>query len=325
MRIVVAGHSCVDLVPRLRGAVDPSPGAFAAIGELAIRAGGSVANTGRALAELGCEVEIVTTVGDDALGPLLRDELGRISSACTIERTPEVGTSYSLVLEHDGLSRTIWHHVGSAAVFTGDAVDPTGAALVHLGYPPALPGLLTDDARPFRTLIARVREAGATMSVDMSVVPETEEADWIPLLTDLLPGIDVITPSVDDLTSIGWLPAAPSPVEIAEGAHRMLAAGAAVVMVSDGERGAYLCASGADRLAAGGRVTTALGDAWPGHRSWVEPEPVASVATTNGAGDAATAGLLFALLSGYAPAEAGRLAARVAARRIGGDPADERR
>jgi len=318
-RIVVAGHSCVDLIPRLPAHPSLEAGELVDIGPLAMVPGGSVVNTGQALVELGMPVEIVTTAGDDALGDHLRDHIARLSPRHVIRRVSGVGTSYSVVLEHDGRSRTIWHHIGSATAFTGEELDPAGAELVHLGYPTALPALIADDARAFHAVLARIKASHATSSVDLSTLPASQpSAQWPGLLHRVLPSIDVFTPSADDLVSIGWLAPHPTTDQIADAADRLCAAGSAIVMVSDGARGAYLCAADSGRLFRGGHALLPLAESWSGHRSWIPAEPVARVVTTNGAGDTASAGLLYGILNGYAPAEAGRFAATLAARRIGG-------
>lgn len=318
-RIVVVGHSCVDLIPQLPDDPRVEAGAFVDIGPLTMQAGGSVVNTGSALIELGVPVRLVTTVGDDDLGAYLRAALAELSGDHVIRVAEGAGTSYSLVLEHGGTSRTIWHHVGSAAAFTGAEVDPTDAAIMHLGYPTALPGVLTDDAQPLHALLKRASAAGATRSVDLSTLPSSQSsAHWPALLGRLLPAIDVITPSADDLVSLGWLAERPDRERLAEAAHRLLAHGAAVAMVSDGPRGAYLCTADAPRLRRGGRALEPLAESWSRHAGWIDAHPVKHVVTTNGAGDTATAGLLYGILNRYAPAEAGRSAAALAARRIAG-------
>lgn len=318
-RVIVAGHSCVDLIPRLP--TDPSlqAGALVDIGPLTMQPGGSVVNTGRSLAELGVPVEVVTTIGDDALGGFLRASLADLSPHHSIRQATGVGTSYSLVLEQHGHSRTIWHHIGSAAAFTGDEVDPVGAELVHLGYPTALPGMLAHDADPLVAMLSRVGAAQATRSVDLSTVPASQATDhWPALLRRIAPLIDVFTPSADDLVSIGWLAPDPSPDDVADAARRLCAAGAAVVMVSDGARGAALCTGDETRLGRAGRALAPLAPSWSSHAGWIPAAPVDEVVTTNGAGDTASAGLLYGILNGYAPAEAGRSAAAFAARRVSG-------
>lgn len=321
-RIVIVGHSCVDLSPELRGPLDLRPGTLQEIGPLGMRPGGCVVNTAAALVELGLAVRIQTTVGDDLLGRYLHDELLALSPDAKIVVASHAATSYSIVLESEGRSRTLWHHAGSAAAFDGQGFDPTDADVVHLGYPPTLPALLPDDGAPLRAILDRARQAGATTSVDMSVTSEPAGTrDWTRLLTAALPLIDVFSPSVDDLTSIGWLTPEPTPADIVDAADRILAAGAAVVLVSDGERGAWLAAASETRVRAGGRLLQPLASTWHLHREWVAPAPVGRVATTNGAGDTATAGLLFALVSGVGPHHAGRFAAELAAHRIEGhDP-----
>ena len=317
--VIVTGHCCVDLLPSFAAEPIVAPGAFSNVGPLEVRCGGSVVNTGEALVALGWPIHVVATIGDDHLGGVLGARLRELDHHAQIE-TVQLGTSYSIVLERRGESRTIWHHEGSNAGYAPGTVDPNGASLVHLGYATTLPGLLDHDLAPFLDLLGRIAAAGATSSVDFATVdPRTPDFDaWPQRLERLLPLIDVVSPSADDLVSMGWLTPAAEPEQIADAAGRLVEAGAGVAFVTDGARGAYLHVGAGDRLARGGRVLAALGSEWHGAQLWTPAVPVETVLGTNGAGDTATAGLIHALLSGYTPRNASRTAAALAAARIAG-------
>lgn len=316
--VVVAGHACVDLIPALPSDPTMEPGGFSNVGPLEVRCGGSVVNTGEALVALGRRVRLVAALGRDHLGGILSERLRALDPAARLAAVG-TGTSYSFVLERGGSSRTLWHHEGSNAAFTGREVDPTGAALVHLGYATALPGLLVDDLAPFVDLLARISAAGATNSVDFATVdPRSDDGEWPRRLARLLPLLDVVSPSADDLVSLGWLPSRPRPEDVADAARRLVDAGVGIAFVTDGERGAHLQVAEATRLARGGRVLARLGADWPGAAIRVPAVPVADVVGTNGAGDTATAGLIDALLSGYTPRDASSAAVALAAQRVAG-------
>lgn len=317
--VIVAGHACVDLLPDLRVAPTIDAGALSNIGRLEIRCGGSIVNTGEALVALGRDIRVSAAIGDDRLGGILAERLLELDPSAAID-VVDVGTSYSIVLEHGGSSRTIWHHEGSNARIDGSRLEVTGAALVHLGYATALPGLVRPVLDPFLALLRRIAAAGATSSIDFATLdPRSPDRDeWPERLSRLLPHMDVVSPSADDLASLGWIPRNPDPRQVAEGARRLIEAGAAVAFVTDGERGAHLCTAEGERMARGGAAIARLGPPWADQDLSVPAVAVERVVGTNGAGDTATAGLIHALLSGYTPRDAGRLAVALAAQRVAG-------
>jgi sugar/nucleoside kinase (ribokinase family) len=284
-----------------------------------------VSNTGGDLVDLGLPVDVVATVGDDDLGVLLRRMVGeRTGMTPRLRRVSGSASSYSLVFEAPGLDRTVWHHVGSNAFFDGSEVELSDELdLVHLGYPNLLPALVADGAAPMREMLARLRGAGVTTSVDLAVVDPgspTGGLDWEKILRLTMREADVVTPSVDDLISA--LPKHAGPADhddasVERLAETLLDWGAAVVAVSAGARGVFLCTADTARLRAGGR---AFGDpdAWVGVREWMEPYPLTRLATTTGAGDAATAGLLCGLLIGLSPRRSAALAMACAAAVVSG-------
>ena len=302
--IVVAGHICVDLTPTLGTNARIDPGTLIGVGPVNISLGGCVANTGIALAELGATVRLHATVGNDELGRIAERTIAEHSNlSADLSVSATLATSYSLVIEPPDTDRTFWHHTGANAEFTGAQLQLDSADLLHVGYPPLLPGLLTDGGLPLVTLFTRAHRNGTTTSLDLAVVDTASDAgsyDWELILGSVLPLTDIISPSVDDLTSaLGAVHSDDGTVEAM--AEKLLAWGAAVVAISAGAEGVLLRTAGAERLRDGGRMLAPLADRWADVTLRMPPRRVDKIHTTNGAGDASTAGLLFAMLGGADP------------------------
>lgn len=315
--ILLAGHLCVDLVPRTHRFV-VEPGGLSEIGPLSLRLGGSVANTGIALTALGHDVAIAARVGDDELGLLASRLVARSGLAGEPIVTPGQGTSYSLVVEPDGADRAFLHHSGANAAFDGDEAHVDGADIVHVGYPSLLPALIADGGAGLLTLLERARTAGAVTSLDLAVVDASSGVDWYDLLGRAMPLVDIASPSVDDLRSALHEPTA-TPDQLVE---LLLGWGAGVAAVSDGPRGLTLGAADADRLSTSGTTLAGLAEEWSGAHLHQPALNVGRPLTTNGAGDASTAGILSAIALGGSPRDAafGAVSAAAAAIR-GGSPA----
>jgi sugar/nucleoside kinase (ribokinase family) len=316
---VVAGHICIDLTPALPGAPCVEAGRLVAVGPMALRPGGSVANTGLGLAQLGMPARLAADVGNDGLGALLVGMLdGPNVDTSGVRRVPGGATSYSVVVQPPGADRTFWHHVGTNATFDGAAVDLRGAQLLHIGYPPILPALAACEGAGLLALLERAGAAGVTTSVDLADMDPSSPAaaeDWKRIFARALPHIGVFAPSIDDLASVlgGDVPRTPAAVA-ALGRH-LLGLGAGVVLLKAGAAGLYLGTADGARLARGGAVLGACAPDWACRELWA-PSMQVDVTGTTGAGDAAIAGLLFALSEGVGPEGALAFASATAATRI---------
>ncbi len=318
-RLAVVGHICIDLTPAITDAARLAPGRLIDVGPLAVSLGGCVANTARALSNLGLSSRIHATVGDDDLGRLVADKLAEIDGVVGSPRIVRgSSTSYSLVLEPAGSDRTFWHHTGANDLFDGADVDLNGIDALHIGYPSLLPRMLDDDAELLLRLLRRARAAGVTTSIDLAVVdPDDTGRDWESILRAVIAETDVISPSLDDLTSaLG--PSSAAGGGLAEFAARLLSWGAAVVAVSDGSAGMLLRTADAARLSRAGRLLAPLADAWADATVRMPPVAVETVVTTNGAGDALTAGLLSAIADESSPQVACSVATAAAAAVVSG-------
>ena len=311
---IVAGHVCVDLIPELEALPDVGPGELAEVGPLTAAAGGCVANTGGALAALGADVAVAGDAGDDPLGALLETMLAaRGVDTGQIRRRAGETTSYSLVLEAPGRDRAFWHHVGANAAFDGATVELAGTDLLHVGYPSLLPALTADGGAALSALLARTREQGAITSLDLAVIDPASDAarlDWGALLGRLMPLVDVISPSIEDLRSgLGFVE------DLGGAARRLVAMGAGVALVTAGQDGLALCTGDAARLRAAGPALAVAVARWAGAEHAV-PAVEVEVHSTLAAGDAASAGLLWGILDGLGPRESLQLAAETAAAQV---------
>jgi sugar/nucleoside kinase (ribokinase family) len=319
LEAIVAGHICVDLIPAFAAEARIEAGKLFEVGPLRAAAGGCVANTGLALAQLGASSRLVADIGNDDLAGLLRLALEAEGSDISGVRRVEGGdTSYSIVIQPPGRDRTFWHHPGANAHFDGTDFDLSVGSLLHVGYPPILPALWEDAGAPLGALFKRARAAGMTTSLDMCGVDAESPAsqvDWSAFLLNVLPLTDVFVPSLDDMA--GAMPGRnlATLAGIRDLGSWLIDAGAAVVMLKAGEAGQYLRTGGSDRLADAGSALTGARALWANRELWF-PSLSVAVASTTGSGDAAAAGLIFGLLRDMGPEQALATAAGAAASRV---------
>jgi sugar/nucleoside kinase (ribokinase family) len=270
----------------------------------------------------GVPTRVCSRVGNDQLGEITRRLLAEHGIELDdITTTAGAATSYSIVLQLPGRDRTFWHHPGANAVFQGEEVSLDGVDILHFGYPPLLPALLADDAAPLLNLLKEARSRQVTTSVDLAVVDRrsrSAEVDWRRVFARIMPYVDIATPSIDDLTSALAIARTPDDDLVEECARRLVDDGCAVAVVSAGARGAYAVSAGADRLAGAGAALSSVRSTWSSTAEWVPAAEPRLVVSTTGAGDAASAGLLYGLAQGVGIRRATRLAARFAAATIEG-------
>ncbi len=159
--IIVSGHLCLDLIPRMEHvplSSLSSPGRLFEVGAMDVSTGGAVSNTGLALHRLGINVRLMATVGGDMLGRATVEFLNTrdpaLSQLITVQ--PDLSSSYTIVLAPQKVDRIFLHANGPNAVFGIANVNFSllaQAKIFHLGYPPPV-------APPDR---GRGRRAGRTL------------------------------------------------------------------------------------------------------------------------------------------------------------------
>jgi fructokinase len=249
--VVVVGEALVDIVQRLDGSTEAHPG-------------GSPANVSLGLARLGREVGLLTKIGDDEQGLMVRAHLessgvrllpgsvnGQPTSTATAHLDPAGGATYDFDLDWSLPDQLVLPahralHTGSIAAFLppgGDAVlalVEQQAGRATISYDPNARPALMGAPGPARERVQRFVAAADVVKVS------DEDLAWLAPGADPLDVIDA------------WLAAGPS----------------LVVLTRGGEGAVALCRAGRVEL----------------------PAPRITVVDTVGAGDSFMSGLLDRLL-----------------------------
>ena len=311
MNVVIAGHLCLDVIPRWEtgGLLCIKPGSTIRMEELTFSTGGAVSNTGIALKRLGFEPILMARLGDDYVGSITRqilEEEGiKTDSFTSVHGVP---SSYTIVLNPPKTDRIFLHHPGPNDLFSADDVQLSGLepGLFHLGYPPVMRQLYIDGGRNLEVIYRSAKEQGWITSLDLAVPdPNSDagQADWHGILARTLPYVDLFLPSLDELLLIldpGKFEAVNSgelPISVGllnDLGVKLLELGAGVVVIKLGDSGLY--------LRTGDRAGSLLGEEWA-YRQLLSPVFKVQVQGTTGAGDATIAGFLVGVLLQEGPSE----------------------
>ncbi len=247
--------------------------------------GGNGANAALVLARLGVPVQLISAVGDDDLGALVRSRLAAVGVECSLlVRDAERATATTVVASDAAQQRLIFHHPGAyTALQAAGVLPPLRAAHETAGAGPSTFLLtswpLLDGLRPaYGALLGAARAAGSLTVADIG--PAIGAPVRLAELAPLLPLIDLLLTNEHELATCFEREAPGAPRRPMEQALALLDAGARTVIVKAGEAGStcYLRAGASDEILA--------------HHVPAFSVPVAQ---TVGAGDAYAAGLLDAL------------------------------
>jgi sugar/nucleoside kinase (ribokinase family) len=330
MKIAVAGHICLDIIPGIGRNVSAIeklliPGTLTEVGGAVLATGGAVSNTGIALHKLGQNVILIAKIGDDSFGcailDILRKQGEKLPDGMIV--CPGSETSYSIVINPPGIDRMFLHYPGANNTFFSADIDDNkldGVDLFHFGYPTLMRSMYRDDGAEMKALFERVRIAGAYASLDMTCVDPDSEAghvNWFKWLGNVLPSVDIFLPSMDELLFMvnrvkydelvrkfpGDLMQGIDHELIENTARTLIDLGVSVVVIKLGDQGLYLRT---------GKAVRGRGAEWCNVNLFM-PCLKANVVGTTGAGDCTIAGFLTAFIEGVTPAAAARTAVAVGA------------
>ena len=288
--ISVAGTLVADVIIRPLRAW-PGKSQNAKVDHIEVLPGGAVANTGLALARLGVPVSACAAVGEDNLGKIVKDSIGRWAARDAVTVLPSVRTTGSVVAVSDDGDRCFLSAAGACDQFTltPDEVEneiASGSRALHIGYAMILPAL---DGEPLKRVMHQAGRLGALTSLDVTYF---DGRPW-PDLLELMPEIDVFCPSLLEASVITGKP------DAAEAAEALVASGVRkFVAVTEGARGVWIHIVGEGQEFIPGRQV--------------------KVVDTTGAGDAFVAGVLAAWYRGLPWWTAAQIGALVAATAVTG-------
>ena len=323
--VVVCGHVCLDVIPALAESAGGLselmvPGKLVNVGPAVAATGGAVSNAGLALHRLGLPVRLMGKVGDDLFGravlDILRGHDPSLAEGMLV--TADAATSYTIVISPPGTDRVFLHCPGANDTFAADDIPyhrMSGVRLFHFGYPPLMRRMYADGGAELASLLRRVREQGAVVSLDMALPDPSSEAGrapWRAILEQALPQVDLFVPSLEEILFMLGRKAetAPDGELLTKVGCDLVGMGAAVVALKLGREGLYLRTSDdPEELARLERSLPADIGRWLGRELLAPCFQVEAVGTT-GSGDCTVAGFLAGLLHGLAPE--GAMAAAVA-------------
>ncbi len=323
--IMVAGHLCIDVIPRFPDtgartiAEIMRPGKLVNVENARISNGGPVSNTGLNMKRLGNEVAFCARTGDDEFGQLTIAMLQKSGNASGVHVMQGAASSFTIVVAPPGIDRIFLHNPGTNNTFGPEDLDPQLIAQCrhfHFGYPPLMERMYNHGGKDLQRVFQIAKEAGATTSCDMAL-PDPNgpsgRVDWHAILKRILPHIDIYLPSVEetlfmldpqrflrlkkehnDADLIDVL----TPRDYSELADAVLALGPKVVSLKSGHRGFYLKTRTNDVSDGMGAAKPADPQNWTGRELWTPAFKVEKFGSATGSGDSSIAGLLTGFLRG---------------------------
>jgi len=330
---MVAGHICLDITlgfnPEKTGKFDQilAPGKLINVEDAIIGTGGTVSNTGLALAKLGVEVKLNGKVGDDKFGSIIKNILGA-DKASSFKTVSGQHSSYTVVLSLPGIDRIFLHHTGTNDTFTADDVDYKSlseCSLLHFGYPTLMRKMYENDGHELYRIFKKAKELGVITSLDMTPPdPDSNsgKANWQTIFEKVLPYVDIFLPSVEEVAYVFDRDLFEKRKEQAKNedpvltytgsdcsklSEKLLDSGVKVAAIKAGIKGYYLRTSNKAALKTLGHFSGEL-DQWAGREIWAISYKAEKFGAATGAGDATIAGFLTAFLSGFDPVKCVKVA-----------------
>lgn len=324
-KVLIAGNAVLDITPEISDNECVSfreiftPGKLSIMDGVDIHAGGVCGNTGAAMAYYGAKVVLAARLGEDAFGDILAGIIESRGISGRFIQSDESRTSYTIVLAVPGHDRIFLHDPGAGDLFSPDdlkTIDLSDIRLFHFGYPPLMRKMYENDGHELVRMFSDMKKNPMLTSLDMAMVSPTSpagKANWKEILRKTLPFVDFYLPSLEETCICldpnryrSWegrsadganIPQDLSASrDIAPLADELIALGAGVVVIKCGEFGMYFRTAGPERLAETAKLLdcdpTVLANKSGFARAFIADH----VVSANGAGDAAIAGFLTAMM-----------------------------
>ena len=231
--------------------------------------GGDAFNAAGNMASLGARVRLISGVGRDELGDMLRSSLTRQGVEARLVEKDEPTSAAAVLIRPDGERSFVSFHGASHRLSEPDILDAVfeGAGTMYVGSANGLPGL---DGEGMARLMRRAKAAGLTTALDVTGEVSEEKLE---ALSHVLRHVDIFMPSRREASK---LTGCASPMEAA----RVFASlGPRTVIIKCGPEGCVALSEGA---------------------KYASPGFPAEAVDTTGAGDTFVSGFLAARERGYA-------------------------
>jgi sugar/nucleoside kinase (ribokinase family) len=328
--VLVAGYTCVDVIPNFKSRMSftdisklLAPGKLIEIDGLHFVLGGLVPNVGLAMKKFAKKVFLNGLVGDDAIGTIAKQLLGKCGISEGIKTIESAETASSIVIAPPGCDRIFLESPGCNRIFDSSHLHfdvVSQCRLYHFGYPPLLRQFFLNGGRELVRMFANVQQMGVTTSLDFSLLdPESESGriNWLEIFQRTLPFTDIFVPSLQEVLQImmpgkcAGMQAPPDNISafnettvnlIREIGGRIIGCGVKILLIKAGTSGAFLLTG--DTSSIGDKLGLNLRrEDWNYQAIWCGAYPVdrSKVLNASGAGDTAAAAFLSAILDGESP------------------------
>ena len=295
------------------------PGKLVNVNDAKISTGGPVSNTGLNMKELGMNVCFCSCVGDDEFGGIAINMLNKKGNASGVAVLKGEASSYTVVIAPPGIDRIFIHNPGTNNLFSADNLNVElieQSRHFHLGYPPLMKKMYSDDGKELAKIFRIAKEAGATTSCDMTLPDPSSESgkvNWRKILENILPYVDIHVPSIEETfymlhpeeflemkaehnnaELIDFI----TPERYSKIADEILDMGSKMVTLKSGHRGFYIKTASKEKFEGLGAAKPANADNWANRELWVAAITVENFGSATGSGDSSIAGLLTGYLKG---------------------------
>ena len=341
-KVMVAGHTCLDITPKFPDTTKPilseifKPGKLTNVDNAILSLGGPVPNTGMAMAKIGADVLLNGKVSDDSFGKIIKELLGP-KLAKSFATVTGQNTSYSIIMAVPAIDRFVLHNPGTNDTFGSEDInydDAKNCCLFHFGYPNLMKRMYENDGSELTKIYKKVKSLGPTTCLDMSFIDPASgagAADWLKIMKNTLPYVDMFMPSIEEVTFMldrklfdkrQAQAAEEDPVlfyqpdDYSNISKTLLEMGVKIVALKSGINGYYLRTASAGKIAQLGKTCPADIDTWSDRELWCPSFKVDNFASGIGAGDATIAGFLCALMNDCSPAQSLRIANTVGCQNV---------
>jgi sugar/nucleoside kinase (ribokinase family) len=336
--VVIAGYTCVDLIPEFKKSQSNTnlsdlfiPGKLIEIDGISFVLGGVVPNTGLAMKKFDKKVFLNGLVGDDFIGKIAREWLDKYNLSEGIKTTSEAGTAFSIVIAPKGIDRIFLESPGCNQLFDTSFINfdiISQSRLFHFGYPPLLKQFYLNNGNKMVDMFSKIQRMGVVTSLDLSLPDSESESgrvEWPEILKKVLPYTDIFVPSMEEVLQImkpgEFVEILSSSTgtdvinqllinTIREIGKQFINSGVKILLIKAGHWGAYLLTGNISSIneKAGFKLKE---EKWNRCELWCnayKADPL-KIINASGAGDTSAAAFLSAILDGENPESAVRYAA----------------
>ncbi len=233
-KIMLVGVSVCDIILVVPEISKPGDIVYLDRG-ITISLGGHPCNISVDLVKLGYSsslIYVVSAIGNDFCGKFIEETLSSYSLQLNLVKIPGVGSNKNVIVVVKGEDRRFHVEVGASMHMQSKdvirLVEEVKPGLIHLAV-----GLLGDVDTNLQNVLAASHNVGAVTFVDVGAPRPYGKADWR-FLIESLKYADIFHANRYELQNVFGVE------DIFDGIKKALATGAKIVVVTDGERGAYI-------------------------------------------------------------------------------------